>query len=200
MELRAENIAFRYGRKEPRVLSNVNFFLCSGERVGILAPSGYGKSTLAMILAGLYTPESGRVLLDGNPIPGKGCCSVQLICQHPEQAVNPRWRMKRVLQEGGEIRREVLERFGIRQQWLGRFPGELSGGELQRFSLARAILAEPEFLICDEISTMLDTITQAQIFEALMEIAQERNLGLAIITHNRSLAERVCTRIVNLAE
>ena len=130
----------------------------------------------------------------------KGICPVQLIWQHPEKAINPRWKLRRVLEESGAIDGQVLNDFGIRQEWLERYPGELSGGELQRFSVARAVMSGAEFLICDEISTMLDVITQAQLWQEILEIAEKRNMGLLVVTHNLALAERICTSVYDLSE
>jgi len=133
-------------------------------------------------------------------LPKDGICPVQLIFQHPEKAINPRWRLKKVLEESGRMRHEVLEAFGIENAWLERFPRELSGGELQRFCVARAIMAEPKFLICDEISTMLDVITQSQIWNVVLEQAKENGIGLITVTHNMHLALRVSDRIYDLSK
>lgn len=200
MRLEAKNLSFRYGRREPLVLEDCSLCVESGERLALFAPSGYGKTTLAMLLAGYLQPSSGEVLLDGRPLPKKGVCPVQLICQHPEKAINPRWRLKRVLEESGEMRGEVLDAFGIERAWLERFPRELSGGELQRFCVARALMSGAEFLICDEISTMLDVITQAQIWNVVLAEAQRRGMGVIAVTHNLHLARRIATRIYDLAE
>ena len=200
MRLERKDVSFRYDRKLPWVLEHQNFAVESGERVGLFAPSGYGKSTLAMVMAGYYAPSSGEVLLDGKPLPKKGVCPVQLIYQHPEKAINPRWRLKRVLEESGKLREDVLASFGIEPQWLERFPRELSGGELQRFCVARALMSGADFLICDEISTMLDVITQAQIWNKILEEAEVRNMGVVAVTHNLSLAQRVCTKVYDLAK
>ena len=199
MRLEAKNVSFRYERKGRWILENQNFSVESGERIALLAPSGYGKSTLAMLLAGYYQPNSGEILLDGRPLPKTGICPVQLIYQHPEKAINPRWRLRRVLEESGRLRDDVLASFGIEQEWLDRFPRELSGGELQRFCVARALMSGADFLICDEISTMLDVITQAQIWNKILEEAEARNMGLVAVTHNLSLAKRVCTKVYDLA-
>ena len=138
-------------------------------------------------------------MLDGRPLPKKGVCPVQLICQHPEEAINPRWRLRQVLEESGELRGDVLDRFGIERAWLDRFPRELSGGELQRFCVARALMSGAEFLICDEMSTMLDVITQAQIWQVVLEEAERRQMGLIAVTHNRHLADRIADRVYDLA-
>lgn len=198
MRLEAKRVGFRYHKKQQWVLRGMDFGVERGECVGVLAPSGYGKTTLAMLLAGYLTPSEGEILLDGVPLSQKGICPVQLICQHPEYAVNPRWRLRKVLEESGQIQEDKLASYGIEKEWLERFPGELSGGELQRFCVARALMASPSFLICDEISTMLDVITQAQIWNRIRDEAGERNMGVVVITHNRSLAERLCSRIFDV--
>lgn len=200
MRLEAKNVSFRYDRSRPWVLENASLSVENGERIALFAPSGYGKSTLAMLLAGYLEPTKGEILLDGKPLPGKGMCPVQLIYQHPEKAINPRWRLKRVLEESGEMRDDVLDAFGIERAWLERFPRELSGGELQRFCVARALMSGAEFLICDEISTMLDVITQAQIWNVVLDEVQKRNMGLIAVTHNRHLAERIATKVYDLSK
>ena len=190
MQLSAENISFRYTDKSSWILKDVNLKIETGERVGIVGPSGYGKSTLAKILAGYNRADSGQVLLDGKPLQAKGFCPVQMIYQHPELAVNPRWKMEKTLNECWNPDEKILERFGIEKDWLTRWPRELSGGELQRFCIVRLLSPETKFLICDEITTMLDVISQAQIWNVLLQI----------VTHNMDLAKRVCTRIVDLSE
>ena len=200
MRLEAKNVSFRYSRRDPWVLENVNIAVESGERLGLFAPSGYGKSTLAMLLSGYLQPTSGEILLDGKPLPKKGICPVQLIYQHPEKAINPRWRLKQVLEESGKMREDVLEAFGIEHAWLERFPRELSGGELQRFCVARALMSGAEFLICDEISTMLDVITQAQIWNVVLAEAEKQEMGIIAVTHNRHLADRICGRIIDMSK
>ena len=199
MALEAKNISFRYSRKEPWVLQACDLSLARGERLALFAPSGYGKTTLARLLAGYLTPTEGQVLLDGAPLPKTGVCPVQLIFQHPEKAINPRWRLKRVLEEGGILREDILDAFGIERPWLDRFPRELSGGELQRFCVARALMSGADYLICDEISTMLDVITQAQIWNVILDEAARQNMGLIAVTHNRHLARRVAGRIYDLS-
>ena len=200
MGLEAKNVSFRYDGHQPWVLENCSLRVERGEHLALFAPSGYGKTTLAMLMAGYLEPSQGEILLDGNPLPKKGVCPVQLICQHPEKAINPRWRLKRVLEESGEMREDVLDAFGIERAWLERFPRELSGGELQRFSVARALMSGADFLICDEISTMLDVITQAQIWNVILEEAEKRNMGMVAVTHNKHLARRIAARIYDLSK
>ena len=200
MQLRAENISFRYNNKSPWILKNVDLTIETGERVALTGPSGYGKSTLSKILAGYLEPTEGQVLLDGKPLPTRGYSPVQMIYQHPEQAVNPRWKMERTLKECWEPDEQLLRAMGIESEWLKRWSSELSGGELQRFCIARVLGPKTQFLVCDEITTMLDVITQAQIWELLLERASERDLGMAVVTHNMALAEKVCSRIVSLPD
>lgn len=198
MPLEAKNIYFRYDRKQSWILEDCSVRVDRGECLAISAPSGYGKTTLAMLLSGYIKPVKGEILIDGKVLPEKGVCPVQLIHQHPEKAINPRWRLKRVLEESGKIDADVLHAFGIEHEWLDRFPRELSGGELQRFCVARALMSGADYLICDEISTMLDVITQAQIWNVVLEEAKKRNMGLIAVTHNMHLAKKIATRIVDL--
>ncbi len=200
MRLEAKNVSFRYEQRQPWVLENCSISVEQGQHLALFAPSGYGKSTLAMLLSGYLQPTQGEILLDGKPLPKKGICPVQLIYQHPEKAINPRWRLRRVLEESGQLRREVLDAFGIEQAWLDRFPRELSGGELQRFCVARALMSGADFLICDEISTMLDVITQAQIWDVVLREARSRNMGIIAVTHNRNLANRIADQIYDLSQ
>jgi peptide/nickel transport system ATP-binding protein len=122
-----------------------------------------------------------------------------MIHQHPELSVNPRLRMGRILRESWEPDAKLLSRMGIEEAWMSRWPLELSGGELQRFCIARALDPRTRFLICDEISTMLDVITQAQIWEVLLDITEDRGLGMLVVTHDVALARRICSRIINLS-
>lgn len=199
MRLEAKNVSFRYNRTQPWVLENCSLSVERGERLVLFAPSGYGKTTLSMLLSGYLQPTKGEILLDGKPLPQKGVCPVQLIYQHPEKAINPRWRLKKVLEESGELREGVLDAFGIERAWLDRFPRELSGGELQRFCVARALMSGADFLICDEISTMLDVITQAQIWNTVLDEAKKRNMGIIAVTHNKHLAYRIADRVYDLS-
>ena len=200
MQLKLEHIDFRYTDKSPWILKDVSLTIEAGERVGIVGPSGYGKSTLSKIIAGYMNPTSGSVMIDEKPLPKKGMCPVQMIYQHPEYAVNPRWKIIKILNECWTPGEEVLARMGIEKDWLNRWPSELSGGELQRFCIARILSPDVKFLLCDEITTMLDVITQAQIWQVLLDTAKKNGYGMLIITHNMALAEKVCTRIVDLRD
>lgn len=198
MILEARDISFSYERKGAELFSNINFKVENNERVWVPGPSGYGKTTLCKILAGYLEPCKGQILLDGKPLPKKGYCPVQMIWQHPEQAVNPRLRMRTVIEEGDQVDPKLIEKLGIEPDWLNRFPTELSGGELQRFCIARALGKRTRFLLADEISTMLDLITQSQIWHFLIEETERRGIGMIVVSHSPELVEKVCTRVVRM--
>ena len=199
MILQAKDVSFQYKKDGQMVLNHVSFEVGEGERVGLRGKSGIGKTTLCRLLAGYEKPTEGEILLDGKPIMSyKGYCPVQMVWQHPEQAVNPRRRMYTVLEEGDQIDARIIEGLGIEEDWKKRFPAELSGGEMQRFCIARALGAQTKILLADEISTMLDLITQSQIWNFLLEEAKRRNLGMVVVSHSDALLERVCTRIVDV--
>ncbi len=199
MLLEADNIGFQYG-KDRWVLRNVAVKVAAGDILGFAGPSGYGKTTFARILAGYEQPHTGQVLLNGLPLPKSGYNPVQLIFQHPEKAVNPRWRMKKTLSEGCEPDNGIMEALGIKPAWLNRWPNELSGGELQRFCVARALNSRTRFLIADEMTTMLDAITQAQLWRVVLNFSRDNNMGVLIISHDARLMTRLCRQIINLAD
>ncbi|MFF2091053.1 ABC transporter ATP-binding protein [Paenibacillus sp. NPDC058174] len=196
MLLEGKGLGYRYSRRGDWIFRDRSLSVAAGEIVGIAGPSGCGKTTFAKLLAGCAIPEEGEVLLGGVPLVVKGYSPVQMVFQHPERAVNPRWRMQRIVEEGGLPEPGLLEALGIADEWLGRRPGELSGGELQRFCIARALGGGTKMLIADEMTTMLDALTQAQIWSAVLEIARQRQLGLLVISHERPLLHRLCDRIV----
>lgn len=197
MQLKANDISFKYKNSNRYVLKNVDFEINSGEIVGLVASSGFGKTTLAKILAGYESSYTGTIKIEGinkkikyNP--------VQLIFQHPEKAVNPKWKMSRILTESFNPPKELLDYIGIKDEWLNRYPNELSGGELQRFCVIRALSKDTKFLIADEMTTMLDSITQAQIWNVVLDYIKKNNIGLIIISHEKALIQRICDRVVNL--
>lgn len=196
--LEARDIAYAYpGARDP-LYRGFNLAVDAHERVALSAPSGFGKTTLCRLLAGYERPHKGEILVDGAPLPKRGACPVQLVFQHPEKAVDPRMRMARTLEEAGDVSERMLDDLGIRREWLRRYPHELSGGELQRFCIARALAANPRYLVADEISTMLDAVTQAQIWRFLADEADRRGIGLVFVSHSPALVDRIATRVVRL--
>lgn len=197
--LEVKNVSFRYGNG-PWILKDVSMEVEQGERVVILGPSGYGKSTLAKIIAGYLEPLSGKVLWNNHALPQNCFCPIQLIYQHPEKALNPRWKMKKSLFEAGEPSKEVLSQVGIQEKWYDRWPNELSGGELQRFCVARVLKPETRLLIADEMTTMLDALNQAHIWNFILEYAEKHGMSIIAITHNKFLAEKLATRIISIPD
>ncbi|MDR2394487.1 MAG: ATP-binding cassette domain-containing protein [Treponema sp.] len=200
MRLELKNVGFHYGgegtgKQRPWLFRGLNLSFESGCRVALLGDSGSGKTTLGKLLAHYEKPKEGEIILPG-AVFGKGCYPAQLILQHPETAVNPRFKMRDVLAEGWRPGEALLERLGIERAWLDRYPQELSGGELQRFCIARALAPEVRFIIADEITAMFDLITQAQLWEALLEEIDARGIGLIAITHDRDLGRRVCEEAI----
>ena len=192
MELKATNISFKYPSAKNYLLKDINLELNNKKIMGLIGDSGSGKSTLCKILSGYVTKYEGNVTFDGNPLPKKGFKPVQLIYQHPEKVMNPKWKMEQVLKESWDVPDEFLEEFGIQKTWLTRFPQELSGGELQRFSVLRSLNPETKFLIADEMTTMLDAITQVQILDSVLKIVKERKMGFLLVSHDMDLVETIC--------
>ena len=176
MSLEAKNITFGYQKGIP-VLEHYDLTVDVGERVALSAPSGFGKTTFCQLLAGY---------------------SEQMIWQHPERSVDPAMRIGDTLAQCPDLDPGVVEGLGIEKDWYHRFPGELSGGEIQRFCIARALSNRTRFLICDEISTMLDLITQSQIWSFLLAETERRNIGMVLVSHSEPLTKLVATRVVEM--
>ena len=192
MKLKAENISFKYPSAKEYLLKDVNLELDNKKVIGLIGDSGSGKSTFCKILSGYITKYEGQVMFDGKPLPKKGFKPVQLIYQHPEKVMNPKWKMEQVLKESWDVPDEILQEFGIQKSWLTRFPQELSGGELQRFSVLRSLNPNTKFLIADEMTTMLDAITQVQILDSVLKIVKKRNMGFLLVSHDMDLVDTIC--------
>ena len=199
MELKANNISFSYNKKR-QILKDISLSLNSNQIIGLIGDSGSGKSTLCKIMAGYITNYTGEVTLDGQEIPENDFDPVQLIFQHPEKTMNPKWKMEKVLRESWIPTQELKDTFGLKDNWLNRWPSELSGGELQRFSMLRALNPKTKFIIADEISTMLDAVTQVQIWEALISHCKANNIGILAVSHDKELLEVVCDDILYFNE
>lgn len=202
MSLDAVGVSYTHpnGRQ---LFSGVDLSVLPGERVAISAPSGAGKTTLCRILAGYLKPIRGCVRVDGGEIEfSKGRpLPVQLLWQQPELAFDPRVRISTSLMDVGDPLSvdagALLDRFEVRSSWLSRFPHELSGGELMRLCMARALMANPSYLIADEATAMLDAVTQAQLMDEMMRLSNQ-GLGLVFVSHSRALVDRVATRVFDL--
>ena len=197
--LDAKDLSYRYGEDSP-VLWNVSLRVADGERLALLGPSGRGKSTLALLLAGYLPLQQGTITLDGASLPKGGYNPVQLIYQHPEKAMDPRWKVGATLREAWDVPQELLTAIGAEPDWLSRWPHELSGGQLQRLSILRALSPKTRVLIADEITASLDSITQAQIWSVILREIEKNRTMLIAITHNEALAQRICTRMVHIED
>ena len=196
MKLKATNISFKYPSAKNYLLKDINLELNNKKITGLVGDSGSGKSTLCKILSGYVQKYEGEVSFDDAPLPKKGFKPVQLIYQHPEKVMNPKWKMKDVLGESWDVDEKTLSEFGIQKSWLTRFPQELSGGELQRFSVLRALNPKTKFIIADEMTTMLDAITQVQILDSVLKLVKERNMGFLLVSHDMDLVNTICDDII----
>ncbi|WP_297281236.1 ABC transporter ATP-binding protein [uncultured Anaerococcus sp.] len=194
-----KNISFSYDKRE--IFKNINLTLSPKELIIITAPSGYGKSTLGKVISGYLKPDTGQVIVDGkNILDYEGYLPVQMAFQHPEKAVNRRWKIGKILNEGWDVNKDVVEKFGIKDYWLDKYPQELSGGELQRICLARIMSNDTKYLVLDEITTMVDAITQVQLFEVLEHFRLEHKMGIILISHNRKLIEILDGKVIDLTK
>lgn len=218
--LSAEQVTVWYGPPRRRVtaVAGASLALAPGQRLGLVGPSGSGKSSLAQVLALLRAPDAGRVRLDGQVVAGAGLAvprevrrHVQLIWQSPRAAVDPRLRLDRVVAEPlaahghppatrQERVAQVAEMVGLTGELLTRYPHEVSDGQLQRAALARALVLAPRYLVCDEPTAMLDVSTQASLLAVLADFQRSDGAGILLITHDRVLADHWCDRVVDIRE
>lgn len=206
-----------YDRKEKRnftVLEDCSLQLAPGEILGLMGGSGSGKSTLARIILRLIEADSGSIILDGQEVTklkGKDLLNfrkkVQFISQRPESFFDPVFTLGKSLKEVLEIHglpfeeaklEAIMELVKLKKGLLDRYPHQVSGGEIQRISLARALLLEPEYLLLDEPTSMLDISVQAQVLQLLKEIHQERKIAYLLISHDKALVEWFCDRRLRL--
>lgn len=191
-----DGVRFRYGPRLPWIVDGARLSVTPGEVVGLHGPSGAGKSTLGRLAAGLLLPHTGRIEVDGRPPrpPAGTPHPVQLVLQHPQLAMDPRWTVREILAEADPTTHADPEL--VAEHWLDRYPHEVSGGELQRVNLARALLARPRYLVADEISASLDALTQARIWHLLLDHARSERIGVLVISHDRPLLDAVATRVI----
>ncbi len=213
-----EHLSAGYGRaRRNLVLRDVSIAVPRGQTVGIIGESGCGKSTLARVISGLLPPVSGRVLHHDRPLPGRvkdrereSLRRIQLVFQMPDVAINPRQRVRDVLVRPlefflgtGEASRreriaELLEMVELPPEFESRFPAELSGGQKQRVNLARALGPEPEVILCDEVTSSLDTVVGAAIIDLLRHLQKRLGVTYLFISHDLSMVASFADRIVVL--
>ncbi len=205
-----------FGRKRIVAVDDVSIRIYRRETVVLLGESGSGKSTLGKILLLLLKPDIGRVYFHGRDITDLNHKELkeirrkmQLIPQNPESALDPRWKIYDSLAEPLRIHRifekreeeenrilELIEMVNLDDELLYRYPHELSGGELQRIVIARALSLNPEFIVCDEPTSMLDVSTQASIIRLLLKLQKKFGISYLFITHDIELARIIADRIL----
>ncbi|MFC9398213.1 ABC transporter ATP-binding protein [Streptomyces sp. NPDC057027] len=210
--LELDSVTAGYERRAP-VFRGASLIVAPGESVGLLGPSGCGKSTLARVAALLHRPDAGRLVLDGTEVrawrhraPRARRTAVGVVFQQPRTAADPRLTLADVIAEPLRAtgrRAEARERVaalapavGLTPDLLGRRPHEVSDGQLQRACLARALTLRPRWLICDEMTAMLDASTTAALVAAVETYREETGAGLLAVGHDRVLLNRWCDRTV----
>ncbi len=198
--LEVRNLRYCWPGRSQLQLQGVSLCIAPGEVLGLRAPSGYGKTTLARLLAAHLPWQDGTLRWAGQPmappVPGQAH-GVQLVMQHAELAFNPRLRVRHSL--GPHVSSAVFTPLGIQPAWLTRRPHELSGGELQRLAIARALVPGLKLLIMDEATAMHDAISQARIWRFMLGQVRMHSFAMLVLTHDTELLKVVANRIVELS-
>jgi peptide/nickel transport system ATP-binding protein len=213
--LRVNDVSASYAKGAPLVLDHVTVQVPRGRTVAVVGESGSGKSTLARAITGLLPPSQGEVTFNGKPL-SKALVDrdkdtlrrIQMIYQSADTALNPRQRVRDIIGRplefylgisGAERDRkvvELLEEIELDESFIDRYPGEVSGGQKQRLSIARALAANPDLIICDEVTSALDQIVQEEILSLLMRLQKETNVSYLFITHDIATVRAISDEIV----
>ena len=212
--LKIENIEASYGNG-PSVLENVSIFLPKGRTVAVVGESGSGKSTAARVITGLLPQKKGQVIFNGEQLPKNlnqrnisQLQNIQMIYQMADTAMNPRHKVKEIIgrplefylnlvgKERDKRISELLNMIELDDSFIDRLPSELSGGQKQRICIARALAANPEVIICDEVTSALDQIVQEGILKLLMRLQKDLNLSYLFITHDIATVKAIADEIV----
>ena len=190
--LEVDGLHVRYGAFE--AVKGVSFTLGEGEILGIVGESGSGKSTIAKTLIGLEKTFSGKIVCRAK--------SVQMVFQDAVGSLNPRMTVRQTLAEVLRVKRissrtpeELLDLVGLSTAVLDQYPREMSGGQCQRVSIARALACEPQLLIADEPVSALDVSVQARVLNLLRDLRRELGLSILLIAHDLAVVKNVCDRI-----
>ncbi len=218
VSFRKENQTRLFGRERQQVLRGIDLTLKEGECLGIIGESGSGKSTLGRVLSGLLKPEQGTIEICGHSLYGRHTREETHFLQHVLSVVfqdytssaNPRFRVSSIIGEslraleratGKSLDRkrrvaELLEQVGLPANFATRYPHELSGGQLQRVCIARALAVEPRIILLDEAISSLDASTQVQVMDLLDALRKELSLSYLFITHDLTSITYICDRVV----
>jgi len=210
--LRVDAVDAAYGVL--KVLHGVSIQVPRGRTVAVVGESGSGKSTLARVITGLLPPAAGSIVFDGKPLAGrlkergkKLLQRIQMIYQMPDTALNPRRRVRDILGRPIELHLgltgaarhqrilELLEMTELDERFLERFPSELSGGQKQRVCIARALAAEPDLIICDEVTSALDPLVAEGILDLLGRLQRSHGYAYLFITHDLGTVRRIADRV-----
>ena len=202
-------------RHRVQVLSELNLDLPEGQNLGLLGGSGSGKSTLARLLMGLEKPDQGSIHFNGQALQGthpEFLQRVQMVFQDALSAFNPQrsigWSIAEPLRHLSDMDaaacrarvEQLLQQVQLEARDIDKLPAQLSGGQLQRAGIARAMAIGPQLIILDEALSNLDRVLQVQILDLLTQVRRESGTGFLLITHDLSLVQRFCQRVVVLAE
>lgn len=211
----AERVSVAFGRH--RVLDEVSLHVARGETVGLRGPSGAGKSTLLRVLALLHPPATGHISINGEivgavryAVPAAVRTRVAVLFQSPRSAADPRLSLADIIAEPLRVARrpraaiearvaELAGSVGLTTDLLVRRPHAVSDGQLQRACLARALAHRPDYLLCDEATTMLDAATQALLAAVITTYQRNHDAGVLLVTHDPALMARWADRVVDLA-
>ncbi|HNV93630.1 MAG: Trehalose/maltose import ATP-binding protein MalK [Candidatus Methanofastidiosum methylothiophilum] len=205
-----------FSKRYDKILSDISLEITKGKTVGLIGPSGVGKTTLAKIIMGLEKPTSGKILIEGTDIwhissedRNISLKKIKMVFQDSQGSLNPKKTIKQSLYEtanlmgldvfkGESLILELLDRVGLSSDIFCRYPHQISGGQNQRVALARILLVKPEYVILDEPTSALDIAVQAQILELLNNLQKENNFGYLLISHNIPLIEFMSDKVVVL--
>lgn len=218
VSFKKENQTSFFGKERQKVVKDVSISLKKGECLGIIGESGSGKSTFGKTLIGLLTPDKGDVTVKGISLYGKSSRdekrkvkqAVSVVFQDYTSSANPRFRIKdiigeslRVIEKRENIKidkkkrtEELLELVGLNKNFIDRYPHELSGGQLQRVCIARAIATNPEIILLDEAISSLDASTQTQVMDLLKNLQKEFGFSYIFITHDLPSVTYMCDRVI----
>ena len=209
--LEGRSLSKRYNRRGISVdaLSDVSFALEKGEILGVVGESGSGKSTLLRLVSGLEAPDAGSVLLDGQPLPfpreKRHYRAIQMIFQDAVGSFHPRRTVAASIRESarslcGRAAQPDLDTLcgliGLDPALASRYPRNLSGGQCQRFAVARAVAVSPRILLCDEITSALDVSSQALLLRLVAQVCREKNISALFVSHDLAVVSCLCDRVM----